>query len=80
MRYRIDAWLERAGPEVRVLDSRTGAVLLNWGSEQLCWFVERGYLDYEDLLNTRDGTGNNLANRMLSLESRNIMVAERLEW
>ena len=77
MRYRIDAWLEKVDPEVRVLDNRSGAVLLSWGAEQLRWLIEEGYLDYEELLEANDCVDHQLANRLLSLESRNIMAVDR---
>lgn len=77
MRYRIDAWLERVDPEVRVLDNRSGTVLLSWGAEQLRWLIEQGELEYEELLEASDGVDHQLANRLLSLESRNVMAVDR---
>ncbi len=77
MKYRIDAWLEKVDPEVRVVDNRSGTVLLRWGALQLRWFIEEGYLDYEELLDRDGGTDSRLVSRLLSLESKNIMAVDR---
>ena len=69
MRYRIDAWLEKCEPEVRVLDGTSGAVLLNWGAKQLQWFIDNGYLSYEDFMDTQEVADNRLANTLLRMES-----------
>lgn len=68
MSYKIDAWLEREDPMIRVLDQSSGATLLSWRSEQIHWLMERGYLGYEDFDIFKNETEQWLAGDLLELE------------
>jgi len=48
--YRIDAWLERDEPELKIVDRSSGAVAARWVGERLGWLFDRGYLEMEELV------------------------------
>ena len=66
--YCIDAWLEREDPEVRILDNRSGAVLLDWGMKEIRWMVDHGYVGYEEFQDLQSGGGEHFVEELLKLD------------
>ena len=49
MSYVIDAWLERADPQLKVTSERTGQVVVDWKAVRVRELIDSGELDVAEL-------------------------------
>ena len=49
MTYQIDAWLERRDPYLRIVDRKSGVVVMEWRNQRLQGLLEQGDITRQEL-------------------------------